>query len=120
MLKNGKICYLEIPTADIARSIRFYEAVFGWATRRRGDGATAFDDGVEVSGTWVTGRALSPKPGLLVYVMVADLAATVDAITMNGGRMVPTIEGPEVTAQFADPDGNVLGLYQDPGLSSGS
>ena len=121
MLKNCKICYLEIPTADVARSIKFYQAVFGWATRRRGDGATAFDDGVEVSGTWVTGRPQSPKPGLLLYIMVANLEAAVGAITANGGRMVQTgIEGPEVTAQFADPDGNVLGLYQDPSLSSGS
>ena len=119
--RNGKICYVEIPTADIARSIKFYQGVFGWATRRRGDGATAFDDGVEVSGTWVTGRLSSPRPGLLLYMMVANLEAAADAITANGGRIVSTsIEGPEKTAQFADPDGNVLGLYQDPGLSSGS
>jgi predicted enzyme related to lactoylglutathione lyase len=113
--RNGKICYLEIPTADIARSVKFYETVFGWATRRRGDGATAFDDGVEVSGTWVTGRPTSPKPGLLVYIMVDSLSAAIDAIGANGGRIVPTgVEGPEQTAQFADPDGNVLGLYQEP------
>ena len=119
--RNGKICYLEIPTADIARSVKFYQTAFGWATRRRGDGATAFDDGVEVSGTWVTGRPTSPRPGLLVYIMVVSLTATVDVIVANGGGMIPTgVEGPEQTAQFADPDGNVLGLYQDPGLSSGS
>ena len=41
---NGKICYLEIPAADIARSVRFYQAVFGWQVRQRGDGTTAFDD----------------------------------------------------------------------------
>ena len=77
-LANGKICYLEIPTADVARSVSFYQAVFGWATRRRGDGATAFDDGVgEVSGTWVTGRPSSTKPGLLVYVMVDSLSAAI-------------------------------------------
>ena len=53
---NGKICYLEIPTQDIERSMKFYEAVFGWNTRKRGDGNFAFDDGVgEVSGTWVKG-----------------------------------------------------------------
>ena len=60
---NGKICYLEIPTADIARSVGFYEKVFGWETRKRGDGATAFDDGVgQVSGSWVTGRKPSTSP----------------------------------------------------------
>ena len=54
---HGKICYVEIPATDVARSAAFYETAFGWKTRKRGDGALAFDDGVgEVSGTWVTGR----------------------------------------------------------------
>ena len=54
-LGNGKICYLEIPTADVARSVRFYQAVFGWKTRQRGDGATDLDDGVgQGGGDWVT------------------------------------------------------------------
>jgi len=116
-LSNGKICYLEIPTTDIDRSVRFYEGVFGWKTRRRGDGATAFDDGVgEVSGAWVTGRPSSPNPGLLLYVMVDSLTATVEAVTAHGGRIVQPVgvDSPELTARFADPDGNVLGLYQEP------
>ena len=115
-LGHGKICYLEIPTSDVARSVRFYEAVFGWKTRTRGDGATAFDDGVgQVSGAWVTGRSASPAPGLLLYVMVDSLRATVDAILANGGRLAQPVGGdaPELTARFSDPDGNVLGLYQD-------
>ena len=78
---NGKICYLEIPTADVPRSVRFYQAVFGWQIRRRGDGATAFDDGVwEVSGAWVSGRPASPVPGLLLYVMVDSVSQAVDAV----------------------------------------
>ena len=41
----------------------------------------AFDDTVgEVSGTWVTGRSPSPEPGLLLYIMVDSVAATVDAV----------------------------------------
>ena len=114
---NGKICYLEIPTTDVARSVRFYQGVFGWQVRRRGDGATAFDDGVgEVSGAWVTGRPPSPTPGLLLYVMVDSVAATVEAVLAHGGRIVQPIgaDAPEMTARFADPDGNVLGLYQEP------
>jgi len=38
---NGKICYVEIPAIDVARSATFYEAVFGWGIRKRGDGSTA-------------------------------------------------------------------------------
>jgi predicted enzyme related to lactoylglutathione lyase len=72
---HGKICYLEIPATDIAVSADFYRGVFGWQTRTRGDGALAFDDGLgEVSGTWVTGRAPSEQPGLLLYVMVDSVA----------------------------------------------
>lgn len=120
---NGKICYLEIPTADVARSVAFYQAVFGWAVRKRGDGATAFDDGVgEVSGAWVTGRPSSPTPGLLLYVMVDSAAATAEKVVAEGGRIVQAIgvDAPEITARFADPDGNVLGLYQEPTPASGS
>ena len=53
-LANGKVCYIEIPATAIHRSADFYTRVFGWRTRQRGDGSTAFDDGAnEVSGTWV-------------------------------------------------------------------
>jgi len=114
---NGKICYVEIPATDITRSIRFYQALFGWKVRKRNDGSTAFDDGAEqVSGTWIKGRAPSPTPGLLLYIMVDDIRKTIDAVTANGGRIVQPLgaDAPELTARFADPDGNVLGLYQQP------
>ena len=56
-LTNGKVCYVEIPAVDVRRSAEFYEKVFGWRIRQRGDGSIAFDDTVgEVSGTWVLGR----------------------------------------------------------------
>jgi hypothetical protein len=113
---NGKICYLEIPAADIARSADFYRKVFGWNLRQRGDGHTAFDDTIgEVSGTWVLGRPPASKPGLLVYVMVDSVAATLDVILANGGEVVQPIgaDAPEITARFRDPAGNVIGLYQE-------
>jgi hypothetical protein len=114
---NGKICYLEIPAQDVARSAAFYGDVFGWTLRRRGDGATAFDDTTgEVSGAFVTGRSAAPGPGLLLYVMVDSVAASCRAIEAHGGRIVQPIgaDAPEITARFEDPAGNVLGLYQEP------
>ncbi len=114
---NGKICYIEMPSSDVPRSADFYSSVFGWKVRQRGDGSTAFDDTTgQVSGTWVLGRSPSTNPGLLVYIMVDSVAATVDAITANGGEIVQPIgaDAPEITARFRDPAGNVLGLYQQP------
>jgi predicted enzyme related to lactoylglutathione lyase len=116
-LGNGKICYLQIPAIDIVRSADFYHRVFGWNIRQRGDGHTAFDDGVgEVSGEWVLDRPPSLEPGLLVYIMVDSVAASVDLIMANGGEVAQPIGGdaPEITARFRDPAGNVVGLYQEP------
>jgi predicted enzyme related to lactoylglutathione lyase len=114
---NGKICYIELPATDTQRSADFYHKVFGWNMRKRGDGATAFDDAVgEVSGAFVRGRPPASTPGLMVYVMVDDAEETLNAITANGGEIVQAIgaDVPEITARFKDPGGNVIGLYQEP------
>ena len=117
-LGNGKICYIEIPTTDVARSSEFYKRVFGWQTRQRGNGSLAFDDTVgQVSGTWVLGRPPSTTPGLLIYIMVDNAAKILETIVANGGEIVQPIgaDAPEITARFRDPSGNVLGLYQQSG-----
>ncbi len=116
-LANGKVCYIEIPATDVARSVDFYRQVFGWNVRQRGDGSTAFDDSVgEVSGTWKLGRPPASQPGLLVYIMVDSVAATLETVVANGGEIAQPIgaDAPEITARFRDPAGNVLGLYQQP------
>jgi predicted enzyme related to lactoylglutathione lyase len=114
-LGNGKICYVEIPATDVRRSAEFYEKVFGWQIRKRGDGSVAFDDGVgQVSGTWVTGRPPSIAPGLLIYLMVNDATAAIEKLIAHGGELVQPIgtDAPEITARFRDPGGNIIGLYQ--------
>lgn len=114
---NGKICYIEMPATNIARSSDFYKRVFGWNIRKRGDGSIAFDDTTgQVSGSWVLGRPPAAKPGLLFYVMVDSVAAALDSVVANGGEIVQPIgaDASEITARFRDPGGNVIGLYQHP------
>ena len=115
-LSHGKICYLEIPAVDVARSVRFYRGVFRWKVRRRGDGRTAFDDAGYVSGAWVLGRPASRKAGALLYVNVDNVAKSVKAVVRHGGKIVQPlgVDAPEITARFADPAGNVFALYQNP------
>ena len=116
---NGKICYVEIPTEDSARSAEFYRAVFGWQIRTRSNGATAFDDGVEVSGAFVRGRPPAREAGLLIYVMVADAEATLKKIAAHGGEIVEPVQpgAPEIVARFRDPAGNLMGIYQEKALA---
>lgn len=114
---NGKICYLEIPAADVDISASFYKDVFGCHIRKRGDGHIAFDDGVgEVSGTWVLGRKPLSEPGIIISIMVDDAKATLDAIVAHGGIITQELgkDAPEITAHFSDPAGNILGIYQEP------
>lgn len=117
--RTGKICYLEIPATDIARSAEFYQRAFGWDIRERGDGATAFDDTVGgVSGVWVLGREPVPESSLMVYIMAASADRAREAVTAAGGEIARPVDpnDREVHFTFRDPAGNVLGVYQQPGL----
>src|SRR5256886_17553323 len=101
-LRNGKICYLEMPAVNIETSASFYKTAFGWNTRPRGDGAIAFDDTVgEVSGTWVLGRKPMIEVGLLVYITVDSAAPAIAAGVAKGRKVVHPIgaDAPEMTAQ---------------------
>jgi predicted enzyme related to lactoylglutathione lyase len=119
---SGKICYLEIPAIDVEESAAFYEGVFGWELRRRGDGEIAFDDTVgEVSGTWVTGRPPTSELGLAVHVMVESVERALERVVERGGEVVTPMTPlgeKEAYATFRDPAGNVLGVYQEPTLAA--
>ena len=54
----------------------------------------------------------------MVYIMVANAEKTILSIIENGGENTRQIgnDFSEVTAQFSDPAGNILGIYQQPGL----
>ncbi len=119
-LRSGKLCYLQIPALDVRKSADFYERAFGWTIRFRDTDHPSFDDTTgEVSGAWVLDRTPDPDPGILPWIMVADAAAAAVAVAAAGGRVVLAAGryGSEDLATFLDPAGNLLGLYQQPGLA---
>lgn len=119
LLPRPRLCYLEIPARDVHQSAVFYESVFGWNIRHRESDRPSFDDAVgDVSGAWVTGREIVTKPGLLPYIWVDSIDATLAKVAANGGAVfdAPQPDEPGGTfwiATFRDPAGNVLGLYQE-------
>ncbi|MBA3825464.1 MAG: VOC family protein [Ktedonobacterales bacterium] len=118
LYRTGKICYLEIPTNDVAISTQFFQHVFGWKIRQHADGTAAFDDAVgQVSGMWVLGRQPSRELGVMVHIMVADVSTTSAAIEAAGGEIVQSFTDGEVYAYFRDPVGNLFGIYQQAGLA---
>jgi predicted enzyme related to lactoylglutathione lyase len=111
---NGKVAYMEIPALDVEVSAAFYAKVFGWSTR--GDARhKGFDDASgDLIGAWTTANAIASAPGVLPYIYVDDVRATLAQITSNGGSVVrePYPEGGLTVATFRDPAGNVIGVWQ--------
>ena len=115
-LANGKICYIEVPATDIARSADFYRRVFGWHIHGRDTDRPGFDDGTgHVGGAWVTDQAISREPGLLPYIYVDSIDDIIEQIEAQGGEVIkaPYPEGNLWVATFRDPAGNVIGLWQE-------
>ena len=111
----GAIYYVEMPARDVDVSAAFFEEVFGWNVRRRGDGATAFDDGVgAISGVWTTDRAPAEDPGFRMYISVEDAVAASTRIEAAGGKVVTAADptAVDIVAYFRDPAGNLLGIHQ--------
>jgi uncharacterized protein len=117
-MAHGKICYLEIPARTGEESAAFYNKIFGWTIRTRGDGELAFDDGGGVSGTWVKESDRTPDETTRTYIMVDSIAEALRQVEAAGGRaLTPRKDigpGMGAFAVFADPAGTEFGLYEEP------
>jgi predicted enzyme related to lactoylglutathione lyase len=116
-----RLCYIEVPAADVHRSAEFYEKIFGWNIRKRESDRPSFDDATGyVSGAFVTGRAIARDPGLLCYIWVKGIETVLSRAVSEGGEAVITPRPDEPGgscwfATFRDPAGNVIGLYEEKG-----
>ena len=89
VLKRPRVCYIEIPAEDAHASAAFYEQAFGWNIRHRETQRPSFDDASgAISGAFVTGRKPSSVPGLLPYIWVDDIRASVKQVGECGGALV--------------------------------
>lgn len=115
LAKAGRLSYIQIPAVDARESASFYEAAFGWTIRGRDTSHVGFSDATgDVIGAWIEDRAISREPGILPYIYVEGIDATLARVTTHGGEVVkdPYPEGDRWVATFRDPAGNVLGIWQ--------
>lgn len=120
-MKNW-IEFVEIPSADFSRAVKFYEAVFGVKLTVCDECETEkmaffsdFSVKPNVAISWAADFRPS-KDGVLVHFPVADIDATLQFVSSNGGRIVRPrtkieAEGMGYFAMFSDSEGNTLGLY---------
>jgi uncharacterized protein len=109
------IVHIEFKSSDFARTSAFYAKLFDWRTEQNASASYMKADSADgPSGGWVRAD-LVQSPGPIAYLPVDDLPGKLDAVERAGGRVLvrsmPFAGGGEV-GLFADPDGNVLGLWQ--------
>lgn len=125
-----KVVHFEIPADDLGRAKAFYGEVFGWqiSTMDMPDGSeytgvstVAVDETMTptepgaINGALVQRDASNPHP--VVTIDVDDVTAALQQIEAAGGTTVtPRVELPGMGAfgYFKDPDGNVVGLWENP------
>ena len=117
------IVHIEFKSSDFARTSDFYAKLFDWKTDRNASGMyMKFDGNDGPSGGWVRAD-LVQSPGPIAYLTVDDLATKLDEVEAAGGRVLvrtlPFAGGGEI-GLFADPDGNVLGLWQRKSAAGGA
>ena len=118
---SNPILHFEIPADDLARARKFYTSIFGWKisdpwkmeyfmveTRdHHGDG---------INGGMMKRRA--PGQPFTNYIAVDEINDILAQVTAGGGLLaMPKTEiGPGMgwIAAFKDPEGNIMGLHQEP------
>lgn len=112
---HGRLSYIQIPALNVRESATFYSTVFGWEVRGGSEAHLSFTDATgDMIGAWVTGRTPSTEPGVLPYIYVHGVDATLDRVKTAGGEVVraPYSEGDLRVSTFRDPAGNVIGVWQ--------
>ena len=116
--------WFEIPTTDLSRAKKFYEAILGveiletemgpnkmgWFPMEMGAAGAA--------GTLIQGENYKPShDGSLVYLHVDKIAPTLEVINTSGGKtLMPRIGIGEhgFIAHFEDTEGNRVALHESP------
>ena len=115
----AEIVHIEFRSANFARTTEFYARLFDWRTEQNASASYMKLSGGALSGGWVRAD-LVQAPGPIAYLAVDDLPAKLAEVERAGGRILvqklPFAGGGEI-GLFADPDGNVLGLWQRKGVA---
>jgi len=89
------IGWVEVPVTDMARAIKFYNAVFGWelSVVKFGELEMAWfpweQAGQGASGTLIRDKNYTPSPlGTLVYFSCEDVATQVGRVVAAGGKVL--------------------------------
>ena len=125
---TGRVVHFEIPADDVERASNFYRETFGWQVASMPDmdytilGTTPTDDtGMPTELGGING-GMSDRSGpirnVVITIEVDDIDTALERVEHFGGTTVAgrqAIAAIGFTGYFADPEGNVIGLWQNAG-----
>ena len=122
----GKVVHFEIPADDLSRAKEFYSTVFGWKASDVPEmeyvmiGTTESDEnGMPREPGAINGGMLKREDPVRHPVVTIDVENMDDALARvkkNGGQVVREklpVGEMGFAAYFKDPEGNVIGLWQN-------
>ena len=111
---NNPVIHFEIGCRNQQQTTDYFSKLFGWNMQPMGPATmiqTGADTGIHGH---ITALGHEPHNYTIFYVQVDDVAAYLaKAGSLGGKTVVPPVEIPTGTfAWFADPEGNVIGLWK--------
>ncbi len=122
---SGRVVHFEIPYDDRERAGSFYADTFGWKVQPMPDidyvlvATGPSEQGPPSEPGFVNGGMLQrgrPATGPVLVIDVEDIDATLEQVEAAGGQTVVAREAigeMGFAAYFTDPEGNLLGLWQN-------
>lgn len=119
---DGEIVHIDLVSKDFEKSKNFYREIFGWRCTEVNVPGMHYmlwnPPSGPAGGFRRPSEADEPTPRVINYIRVESIDETLEAIEGNGGKVIvpKTTVSPEVgfMALFSDPDGNQLGLIEEP------
>ena len=121
-----RVVHFELPADDVERAQAFYREAFGWrmnsmpgmgytlvATTPTGDDGAPTEPG-GINGGMLTRQAPITAP--VITIGVEDIEASLSTIEKLGGSVAlgkQAVGDMGFSAYFTDPEGNVVGLWQN-------
>lgn len=118
---SNPILHFEIPADDLDRARKFYTSIFGWKISDPWKMEYFMVETRDHHGDGINGGMMKRKaPGqpFTNYIAVDEINDILAQVTARGGMLaMPKTEiGPGMgwIAAFKDPEGNIMGLHQEP------
>jgi predicted enzyme related to lactoylglutathione lyase len=124
----GKVVHFEIPADDRQRASEFYRSIFGWEIQSMDEMGMPYtlvrsvsvgDDQIPTEPGAINGGIMDREaelPAPVITVDVESIDAALQRIEQAGGSVVrprAEIPGMGAFAYFKDPEGNVMGLWEN-------